>query len=113
MYPSTPAGRQSLADELTAMGYVPTQAQSCFDRGKIDAMCQEMRRGTFDWHRSSLQPIILGPCKEILGGHHRVVAAHLAGVDLARSNGGPPQVYTLGQSYRAARAWIDVLPDVR
>ena len=111
-YPTTAAGRQQLADELTAAGFRPTQARSSFDRAKIEAMADAMRDGSFAWTRASLQPVILGPGGEVLGGHHRVVAAHLAGVDLTTVPGPRPQVYRLPQNYRPVYRWTDVLPDV-
>lgn len=81
-YPSDPAGRQQLADELTARGLKPTQKRQHFDRDKIDKMIESMLDGSFDWNKASLQPVILGPNGEIMGGHHRVIAAHLVGIDL-------------------------------
>jgi hypothetical protein len=111
-YPSDQAGRRQLADELTAKGWKPTQARQHFDRDKIDKMISAMEDGSFDWNKASLQPVIFGPNREILGGHHRVIAAHLAGIDLTTIPGPRPQVYTLPKSFRPVSAWIDVLPDV-
>jgi ParB-like nuclease domain len=111
-YPTDLAGRRQLADELTATGLRPTQAKQNFDRDKINTMAEAMKDGTFAWHRSSLQPVILGPSGEVLGGHHRVIAAHLAGIDLTAIPGPRPQVQRLPMSFRPASDWIDVLPDV-
>ncbi|MBX9625075.1 MAG: ParB/RepB/Spo0J family partition protein [Gemmataceae bacterium] len=111
-YPTTPAGRQRLADELTARGLIPTQGQPHFDRDKINAMARAMAGGSFGWGAASLQPVILGPNGEVMGGHHRVVAAHLAGIDLDAVPGPRPQVRRLPQNYRPEHEWIDVLPDV-
>jgi hypothetical protein len=111
-YPTTQAERTRLADELRVLGLIPTQAKHAFDRDKIDAMVEAMLDGSFDWAASALQPVILGPGKEVLGGHHRVIAAHLAGIDLGTVAGANPQVRTLPVSYRPATRWIDVLPDV-
>src|SRR5438067_13072723 len=112
-YPTDEAGRQQLADELTAKGLKPTQVKQCFSRVKLDKMITAMQTGTFDWNKASLQPIILGPAGEVLGGHHRVVASHLAGVDLTAIPGARPQVQTVSQSFRVAYDWIDVLPEVQ
>jgi len=71
-----------------------------------------MRDGSFDWTNASRQPVIVGPNGEILGGHHRVVAAHLAGIDLARVPGTRPQIRRLPQNLRPDYDWIDVLPEV-
>jgi hypothetical protein len=111
-YPSDQAGRQQLADALTARGFKPTQAKQHFDRDRIDKMVEAMKDGSFDWNRASLQPVILGPSGEVLGGHHRVVAAHLAGVDLAAIPGPRPQAQRLPANFRPVSDWIDVLPDV-
>jgi len=111
-YPGDVAGRQQLVDGLSARGLKPTQTKYHFDRDKINRMIDAMMDGSFDWRRSSLQPVILGPNGEVMGGHHRVIAAHLAGIDLAAVPGPLPQVRTLPQNFRAVFDWIDVLPDV-
>src|SRR5438445_492323 len=91
-YPTDQAGRQQLADELTARGLKPTQLQRDFRRDDINSMINDMLDGSFDWNTASLRPIVLGPNGEILGGHHRIVAAHLAGIDLTTIPGPRPQV---------------------
>jgi hypothetical protein len=111
-YPTDPAGRQQLADELTARGFQPTQAKPHFDRDTVNRMVDAMQDGSFDWNTASLQPVILGPNGEILGGHHRVIAASLAGVDLTNVSGPRPQIQRLPQNFRPVYRWIDVLPDV-
>lgn len=94
-YPSDQAGRQQLAVELSAKGLKPTQKKEHFDRDKIDKMVEAVHDGSFDWNRASLQPVILGPNGEIMGGHHRVIAAHLAGIDLTAIPGPRPQIQRL------------------
>lgn len=111
-YPSDQAGRQQLADELSAKGLKPTQKKQHFDRDKIEKMVEAMQVGAFDWNKASLQPVILGPNGEIMGGHHRVIAAHLAGIDLTTVPGPRPQVQSLPKNYRPEEQWMDVLPDV-
>ena len=111
-YPTDPAGRQQLAGELAAAGWTPTQGKQHFDRDKIGRMASAMADGSLDWSRASLQPVILGPNGEVLGGHHRVVAAHLAGIDLTAVAGARPQVQRLPVSHRPVHDWADVLPDV-
>jgi hypothetical protein len=111
-YPSDDAGRQHLADELTAKGFVPTQGKQHFDKDTIIRMVEAMLDGTFDWNAASLQPVILGPNGEVLGGHHRIVAAHLAGIDLLTVSGTWPQVRQLPQCLRPLHQWADVLPDL-
>ena len=107
-----PAGRKQLADELTAKGLKPTQTKQQFDRDKIKRMADAMRDGSFDWNKAGLQPVILGPNGEVMGGHHRVVAAHVAGIDLNAVPGPRPQVQKLPANFRPVSDWIDVLPDV-
>lgn len=111
-YPSDSAGRQQLADELTSKGLKPTQRKQHFDRDKIEKMVEAMRDGSFDWNKASLQPVILGPNDEVMGGHHRVVAAHLAGIDLTTIPGARPQVQRLPRNFRPDEQWVDVLPEV-
>ena len=111
-YPSDPVGRQLLADELKGRGLKPTQKKQHFDRDRIEKMVEAMLNGSFDWNKASLQPVILGPDGEILGGHHRVVATHLAGIDMTAVSGPRPQVQRLPINYRPTELWIDVLPDV-
>lgn len=111
-YPTTQAGRQQLADELTASGLIPTQGKHHFNRATIDKMTDAMKDGSFDWHKAGLQPVILGPGGQVMGGHHRVIAAHLAGIDLTTIPGPRPQVQRLPKNFRQEYRWIDVLPDV-
>jgi hypothetical protein len=47
---------------------------------------------------------------EILGGHHRIVAAFLAGIDLMTIPGLRPQVFYVPVCYRPIYDWSDVLP---
>jgi hypothetical protein len=111
-YPTDQAGRQQLADELALQGLKPTQTKQHFDKDKIERMVDAMTDGSFAWHKASLQPVILGPDGEVLGGHHRVIAAHLAGIDLTAVQGPRPQVQRLPRNFRPVFDWIDVLPDV-
>src|SRR5712692_9439216 len=107
-YPVDQAGRQQLADDLTATGLKPTQTKQHFDRDKINKMVDAMTDGSFDWNKASLQPVILGPNGEVMGGHHRVIAAHLAGIDLTAVGGPRPQFQRLPQSFRRVSDWINV-----
>jgi hypothetical protein len=111
-FPTDQAGRQQLADQLTARGWAPTQGRQHFDRVKINLMVDAMQDGSFDWNRAGLQPVILGPNGEVMSGHHRVIAAHLAAIDLATHPGPRPQVQRLPRNFRPVYRWIDVLPDV-
>lgn len=110
MYPTDQVGRSDLAFQLSQIGFKPTQAKRSFDRNKINVMVTAMEDGTFDWKKAAFQPVILGPINEILGGHHRVITAHLAGIDLNSVTG--PQVQRLPMNYRPVYNWFDVLPDV-
>jgi hypothetical protein len=113
MYPTDAAGRQQLADDLVAKGYTPTQEKDKFSVEKINVMVEAMQDGSFNYTQASLRPIVLGPKGEVLGGHHRIVAAHLAGVDLATIPGPRPQIQNVAKSFRLEYEWIDVLPDVQ
>lgn len=107
-FPGDDAGRQQLADELTAQGLKPTQTKQRFNKAKINGMAEAMADGTFDWTVSQQQPVILGPENQILSGHHRLVAAKLAAIDLQAMSG---QVRSLARSNRPEYQWHDVLPD--
>lgn len=109
-YPTDAAGRESLAQALTREGYVPTQTAENFNVTKINSMVDAMANGTFDWNASSLQPVYLGPGKEIIGGHHRIIASLLADVDLNQVPSQLPQVRSLPQNFRPEYRWTDVLP---
>lgn len=100
-YPTDQVGRQQLADELTAKGLRPTQTKQCFDADKINKMVDAMKDGSFVWNAASLQPVILGPNGEVLNGHHRVIAAHLAGIDLTAIAGVRPQVQRVARNFSA------------
>ncbi len=110
-YPTDDAGRQQLADELTAAGWVPTQVKRVFRRSDLDDMIVDMHTGVFDWVQAGLQPVIMGPGGEVINGHHRVIAAHLNGIDLLQLPGPRPQVQPVPVNYRPTYDWIDVLPD--
>lgn len=75
-------------------------------------MAEAMKDTSFGWDKTSLQPVILGPAGEVIGGHHRVIAAHFAGINLTTVPGPRPQVWRLPQNFRPEYEWIDVLPDV-
>lgn len=111
-YPTDDAERDQLAQVLSAKGFLPTQSKQHFDRDKIDKMIDAMNDGSFDWIAASLQPVILGPNGEVMNGHHRVIAAHLAGIDLTTLPGSRFQVQRLPVNYRPVLDWADVLPDV-
>lgn len=109
-YPTDPAEREDLADQLAASGFIPTQVRRHFDPEKIKAMVAAMAAGTFDWTAAGLQSVILGPAGEVINGHHRVVAAYLAGIDLAAVPGPRPQVQLVPRNFRPTYDWLDVLP---
>lgn len=110
-YPASDAERVQLADELTRLGFVPTQDRRSFFRAKVEMMIAAMLDGSFDWAASSLRPVILGPSGEVLGGHHRVVAAAIVGIDLTTIPGPRPQVQQVAFNHRPVYDWVDVLPD--
>jgi hypothetical protein len=111
MYPTDEAGRLQLADDLTAKGYRPTQEKAKFDRAKINVMIESMKDGSFNYRKATLRPIVLGPNGEFFGGHHRIVAAYLAGVELTTVPGPRPQIQSVAKNLRPEYEWKDVLPD--
>lgn len=109
-YPTSDVERLQLAEDLTRLGFIPTQNRHSFDRLKIETMIAAMVDGSFDWMAASLRPVILGPMGEVLGGHHRVVAAAIVGIDLTAISGSLPQVQRLAFNHRPVYDWVDVLP---
>jgi hypothetical protein len=53
-------------------------------RATVDKMAAAMKDGTFDWNGMD-DPIIVDGRQNLLQGHHRVVAARLAGVGIPQS----------------------------
>ncbi|WP_438006556.1 hypothetical protein WME89_49635 [Sorangium sp. So ce321] len=50
-----------------------------FDSAKVDRYAEAMRKGTWDW---SADKIIVDRSGSIISGHHRVLAAERAGVNI-------------------------------
>ena len=111
LYPIDEVGRQHLADQLTQKGLTPTQSRRRMDKDKIEQMTDDMLNGRFDWNASALEPILLSLSNEVYGGHHRLIAGELAGLDLLSM---PGQTVRLGSTsgVRPHFSWIDVLPPV-
>jgi hypothetical protein len=54
-------------------------------RKTVEDMADAMRARTFDWARADLDPIIMDANGKILQGHHRILAAKLARVEIPES----------------------------
>jgi hypothetical protein len=79
-YPADPAERQLLVDKLDATGYKPTQVKRKMDVQTIEEYATDMQNDqTAFWARFTTTPIRIGPGEEIMNGHHRIIAAALAG----------------------------------
>jgi hypothetical protein len=83
-------------------GLIPTQTE--VSAGRINGFVQDMLGGNWDWSRVTAQnPLILGPDGEIMAGHHRFIAAELAGVDI------PESVIThASKNLRPTYSWSEV-----
>ncbi|WP_433936322.1 SpvB/TcaC N-terminal domain-containing protein [Sorangium cellulosum] len=62
--------------------FKPTQSARHFDFAKVDRYAEAMRNGTWNW---SADKIIVDRSGNILSGHHRVLAAERAGVNIPES----------------------------
>jgi hypothetical protein len=62
--------------------YKPTQTARRFDMAKVDEYAAMMREGKWDW---SADKIIVDKAGNIVSGHHRVLAAEKAGVEIPES----------------------------
>jgi ParB-like nuclease domain len=111
LYPTTDAERQDLADKLTQQGLIPTQSQRKMDKVKIESMANAMQDGSFDYQAAALEPILLTRQNEIYGGHHRIIAAQIAGVDVLSMPGQSMQL-THSSGVRPNYQWTSVLPSI-
>src|SRR5947208_557032 len=111
VYPATDAERQQLADRLTQKGLIPTQSRRRMVKAKIEQMVKDMQNNRFDWNASAREPVQLSPRNEVYGGHHRLIAAEIAGIDLLNIPGQWIRL-TATSSVRPSFHWIDVLPAV-
>jgi hypothetical protein len=84
-------------------GLLPTQAT--VKAPKVNSFAQQMANGTWDWTRIDRRNLILlGPGNEILSGHHRFIAATLAGVEIPES-----AITRLSKALRPTRPWAEVV----
>lgn len=74
--------RFSFADLMKNSPFKPTQLGSKMDMRKVDEYAELMKNGKWDW---SIDKIIVGKNGELMSGHHRVVAAQKAGVEIPES----------------------------
>lgn len=100
-----PPARLDLADLMRDTGLRPTQRQVFADA--LENYAEAMRGGTWDWQRTAGDPrvpMIVDTAGNILAGHHRFIAARMAGITMP-----PGVVKTLPASgARVARDWSEV-----
>ena len=83
--------------------FKPTQTARHFDFAKVDRYADAMRKGTWDW---SADKIIVDKVGNIVSGHHRVLAAERAGVQIPES-----AIFRLNTvTPRPVYDWSDILP---
>lgn len=80
-------------------------------KSKVELMVEDMKNNRFDWNASAREPVQLSPRNEVYGGHHRLIAAEIAGIDLLNIPGQCVRL-TATSSVRPGFSWIDVLPAV-
>lgn len=92
--------RGAFNDVMEDSGYLSTHGGlSC---SKIESYAEAMSNGSWDWEAMD-QPMEIGPSNEILGGRHRMVAAHMAGVEV------PAEAITrVGPGYGRIYHWSEV-----
>jgi hypothetical protein len=85
--PATPPpghyGNWNTSDVMRRSPYKATQRD--LYRGTVEEMADKMKAGKFNWAKSDVDPIILDANGKIMSGHHRIVAAKLAKVDIPES----------------------------
>jgi len=82
--------------------YKPTQTARRFDMAKVDEYAALMREGKWDW---SADKIIVDKAGNIVSGHHRVLAAERAGVEIPDSAVFRLETTTARPVYK----WSDIL----
>lgn len=93
----------SLEPVMAGTGWSPTQ--SAVEAAKVNAYASDMANGNWQWLPSNLQnPLIVDQAGKIMSGHHRLVAAQIAGVTVPEA---AVQRFP-GATSRPAKAWRDV-----
>ncbi len=88
---------------MTRSGLMATQGT--VEAVRLNAYADAMRTGNWTWLPINRRnPIIVDAERNIMSGHHRLVAAHLAGVDIPDA----AIVRFPGVTARTPRAWSDV-----
>ena len=82
--------------------FKPTQSAARMDLDKIGQFADKMKNGKWDW---STTKIIVDRNGALMSGHHRVVAAAKAGIDIPHS-----AIHRFdGVTLRTVHEWSDVL----
>ena len=104
--------RMNLADIMQNSGLLPTQKEVYAEN--INEYAEQMQNGTWDWNRTAKDlrsPMLVNSDGHIIAGHHRFIAARVAGVTIPAG-----VVKTIaGTGARVARNWelVIVRPDYR
>ncbi|WP_437755251.1 RHS repeat-associated core domain-containing protein [Sorangium sp. So ce1389] len=82
--------------------FKPTQSARHFDFAKVDRYAEAMRKGTWDW---SADKIVVDRSGSIISGHHRVLAAERAGVNIPEN-----AIHRLNTvTPRPVYDWVDIV----
>jgi hypothetical protein len=76
-------GNWNAGDLMTGSKFKATQRD--LYRQTVEDMADAMKANKFDWAKSDVDPIIVDARGKILQGHHRIVAARLAKVEIPES----------------------------
>ena len=100
--PITPG--DDLEPVMAGTGWLPTQ--SAVEASKVNAYAYDMTAGNWQWLPLNRQnPIIVDQAGKIMSGHHRLVAAQIAGVTVPAA---AIQRFP-GMTFRPVKAWRYVL----
>lgn len=83
-----------------------TATQTAVDASRVNLYAGEMVSGNWQWlplNRSN--PILLDELGRIMSGHHRLIAAHIAGIHVPAD----AEQRFPGRTQRPTTAWHDVL----
>ena len=89
---------------MAGTGWSATQGG--VDAARVNLYSDEMARGNWQWLPiNRLSPILVDQTGKIMSGHHRLIAAHIAGVAI------PEAVlqHFPGNTLRPSTLWQDVL----
>ncbi|WP_405820218.1 FG-GAP-like repeat-containing protein [Streptomyces sp. NBC_01390] len=80
---AAPAGNWTLSDVMATSRYKPTQR--AVYRETVEEMAQKMKSGSFEWPTSPTDIVRVDAGGKIAQGHHRIVAAEMAGKPIPKN----------------------------